>query len=538
MGKDGEQTFSVDLGARLDQRLIEGASEVEKLLVRRQIAPAFEKAKVLYQRFPDKGRVRVIYGLAASLTGHQAEADKMLEFIATLPAEETAAIYVYWADMLFENKNTDMAWDLCARAIDSGAANQEQLRRCADIAMATRDPERLIAVLDYWQEHFPEDNNINLFRAGLSLRIGRIDEAEALARRALQSAQSFGAAFGMLANMDSHLITKVDFEEAQDFRESGSGTDLDRAFIGFARGKILERDGEYDSAFAEYVEGNTALRLHLDKTGKTYSEASQAAFHKLVTKHTGLFPWDQTNGEKGSNSPRPIFIVGVPSSGTSLMEQILSVHEKVRACGERTTMDMVMQPLLRARKQGHWQDRIPEHERQKLREIYLAGIKDEIAGYEAFTDKMPTNFQAIGLISEIFPEAKILLMKRNPLDNCLSIYTRPFNIGFYSSTDLAWTGAFYRLSSSLMENWQERFEDKILEVSYEEITENLEDVCREVLDYCELPWDQNCLEFHESKHPVFTLSASEVRKPIFKSSVGRWRNFEKYLGPLKKALES
>ncbi len=537
MGSDGGQTISINLGSDLDQISVAGASEVEKLLTQRKLNQAYNEAEKLFKRFPHKCRVRIIYGLAALLTGRQSEADKMLEFIATLPVEEAPAIYLFWADMLFENGRTESAWGLCSKALLLETITPDHMRRCANIAMATRIPGRLSDVLDHWAKQFPDDENIALFHAGFLLRKGHLEDAVVMVRNAMEGERSFGAAFNMLADMDISLITNGDMKKAQEFRRSGSGTDLDRAFIGFALGKKLEREGDYDRAFEEYIRGNGALRAYFDKTGKIYLTESQAASHEMLKKLTGLFPWTQSKTRKGAKTPQPIFIVGMPSSGTSLMEQILSMHKNIRACGERTAMNEVMKPVLKARKEGRWQDGIPRGERVKLQEIYLSGIKDEIAGYDSFTDKMPGNFIFIGLISEIFPEAKILLMKRDPMDNCLSIYCRPFNLGFFYSTDLKSIGTSYRQSMALINHWKERFGEKILEVSYESLVDDQEGICRGVLEFCGLPWDKKCLEFHDSKHPVFTLSAAQVRRPLFKTSVGRWKKFEKHLGSLKDALD-
>jgi hypothetical protein len=217
-------------------------------------------------------------------------------------------------------------------------------------------------------------------------------------------------------------------------------------------------------------------------------------------------------------SRRLIFIVGMPRSGTSLVEQILASHSTVHAAGELTAMAVLC---------------LSGKDPRGVRDGYLKGIPDAAV----VTDKMPANFMWIGVILSAFPDAKIVHTSRDPMATCWSIYKTSFTgSGNRFAHDLQDIAKFYKLYRDLMAFWRERFPGKIHDLNYEELTVNQEPETRALLDYCELPWEDACLRFHENPRPVRTASSAQVRKPMYQGSSRDWKRYEKHLTPLKEAL--
>ena len=244
--------------------------------------------------------------------------------------------------------------------------------------------------------------------------------------------------------------------------------------------------------------------------------------------------------EYGSKSQRPVFVVGMPRSGTSLTEQILSSHQDVAGAGELTFMHTVADKLfysLGTLELFTDQVRaIAPAKAELLAQEYLDKISFFSADALRVTDKMPHNFMLVGLIALLFPNAHILFCRRDPLDNCFSIYSNWFNDSHSYARDLSVLGSYYKEHLRLMEHWKAVLPNQILEVQYETLVRDLEGTARRMVDFIGLPWDPACLSFHENERAVTTISKWQVRQPIYSTSIARWRAFESHLQPLKDAL--
>ena len=228
----------------------------------------------------------------------------------------------------------------------------------------------------------------------------------------------------------------------------------------------------------------------------------------------------------GCQSERPVFIVGMHRSGSSLVEQILASHPLVHGAGERRHMARIAATLGSETEP----DRL-----EALGETYVGALPDH--GATRVIDKTPGNFERLGLIRLILPKARIIHCHRDPLDSCLSCFKTLFQEGNGYSYDLAELGHYYRSYQRLMDHWREVLPGDVLDVAYEDVVEDLETMARRLVEFCGLPWDDACLEFHETDRPVQTASAAQVRKPIYKTAVGRWRRYESHLNALMKALD-
>lgn len=310
----------------------------------------------------------------------------------------------------------------------------------------------------------------------------------------------------------------------------GNPAPIQRQELEFALGDLYDDLGDHDTAFGHYRSANTLRPYRFDP------EALHAHIRAIVTQvdRTGL---DRLRSA-GPISERPVFIIGMPRSGTSLIEQILASHPEVHGGGELPFLgDLVNE--LQTRLQApypQFMTGLSAGQAGELSRNYLKHLDGISKSARLITDKLPHNFLYLGLIHAALPGAKIIHCTRNPMDTCLSIYFHNFNSNHPYATDLASLGHYYRAYAALMEHWRGLLGTQLLEVSYEDLIQNQEEATRKLLIHCNLEWNEACLRFHKTKRIVNTPSYDQVRKPIYRSSIGRWRNYEKHLIPLKEAL--
>jgi len=303
----------------------------------------------------------------------------------------------------------------------------------------------------------------------------------------------------------------------------------------FAIGKCYDDIGDYDKAFPHFAEACRLKReqIHYDVRE---TEGHHQAIHNFFDKAT-------VNRLRGVGNPSslPIFVLGMPRSGTTLVETILASHPEVYGAGELRDLHRIANNPIEGVDTENYpyslQYLTPE-ELTKMGTRYAAGLKERSPASTRITDKMPANFLFIGLIHLILPNARIIHIKRNAADVCLSGFSRHFAAKNQPhSYDLREMGHYYRCYARLMEHWQRVLpEDAYLDVQYEELVNDTEAQTRRLIDYCGLEWNEACLESHKTERSVKTASITQVRQPVYTSSVERWRHYEKFLGPLFEAL--
>ena len=301
-----------------------------------------------------------------------------------------------------------------------------------------------------------------------------------------------------------------------------------------ALAKECEDLGEPREAFQHLLAGKSAKRASLG-----YDSAEDTALFAAVQQH---FENHRLIGH-GSDSREPIFVIGLPRTGTTLVERILSSHSQVHSAGELQNLGLALK-----RASGSRTPRLLDAETlaglqnadaQAIGETYVASTRPGTGHSPRFVDKMPLNFLYAGFIAQALPKAKIVCLRRHPLDTCLSNFRQLFalNFSYYNySYDLLDTGRYYILFDRLMRFWQQRFPGAILEVQYEALVSDTQAQTRRLLDWCELPWEEACLHFERNGAPVSTASAVQVRQPIYRSSVSRWKQLETELQPLRELL--
>lgn len=382
----------------------------------------------------------------------------------------------------------------------------------------------------------PDSPGLHLACGHALKTIGRRAEAEESYRRACRVKPDFGDAWWSLANLKTYHFSDSELACMQ-AREADAGTSLyDRFHLCFALGRACEQRADYAQSFHWYDKGN-----RLKQTQTRYSADRFSAECDAQRTHCSTDLFQRRAGE-GCPSADPIFIVGLPRAGSTLLEQILSSHSMVDGTFELPNV-LALAHRLGGRRRIDQPSRYPavlaELDATDLRrygEKYLEETRVYRQGAPMFTDKMPNNFRHIGLIHLMLPNATIIDARRHPMACCFSAFKQLFAEGQEFTYGLEDVGRYYRDYVELMDHWDRVLPGRILRVQYEELVSDIEAQVRRVLAHCGLPWEENCLAFHRTERSVRTASSEQVRRPLYDSSLDEWRHFAPYLGPLRQAL--
>ncbi len=350
---------------------------------------------------------------------------------------------------------------------------------------------------------------------------GRFTAAEAAFREAL--AIEPRASYAWAALVWLRRMTPADSEWVKGAEEIAAGglSAVDEATLRYAIGKYYDDVGEYGHAFRSFKRANELLKPRAeayDREGRT----------RFVNDTVRVFtPEALARPQAGaSDSARPVFVVGMPRSGTSLVEQIIASHPEARGAGELTFWQIAAR--------AHAHEALDERLRRRLAEDYLKVLTGHSAAALRVVDKAPVNSDYLGLIHAVFPRARIIHMQRDPIDTCLSCYVQQFPPALNYTLELADLAHYCREHRRLMDHWRSVLPaDSFLEVPYEAITADQEGWSRRIIEFIGLPWDERCLAFEKTVRPVNTASVWQVRQKMYGTSVGRWRHYEKYIGPLR-----
>jgi tetratricopeptide (TPR) repeat protein len=501
-----------------------------------RIFRAEEIARAFLQRNPTHVEGMRLLADIGSRLGVQEDADFLLESAVEL-APENIQLRLDYIQVLRKRQKFAAALEQAQILMDRDPDNPVFQSHYAIESMQAGDYE---TALDYFERVLSvlQDDPATLVSRGHALKTyGRTDDAIASYRRAAEVAPGHGDAWYGLANLKTYRFSDAELTAME---AAAASPDLDHAsriHIAFALGKAREDRKDYDKAFEAYASGN-ALK---HQTVRYTTEQMQA---ELSAQKTHCTPdlFEKQSG-KGCPAPDPIFIVGLPRAGSTLIEQILASHPQVDGTLELPNI-LSLAHRLRGRSQITDRDRYPRilHDMSKedlsaLGEDYIENTRIHRQGAPFFTDKMPNNFRHIGLIHLILPNAKIIDARRNPMDCCWSGFKQLFAEGQEFTYSLEDIGHYYRAYVDLMEHWDSVLPPgRILRVQHEDVLDDLEGQVRRLLDYCGLPFDERCVNFHQTERAVRTASSEQVRRPINKAGLEQWRPYEAHLGPLKTAL--
>ena len=386
-------------------------------------------------------------------------------------------------------------------------------------------------------EKVPGNPTLHLAMGHALKTVGKVPEAIAAYREAYRVRPDFGDAYWSLANLKTYRFEEREIDQMRALEDRPTTHLVDRYHLCFALGKALEDRDLFAESFGYYERGN---RLKRDELGYDWRRITQEM--ELQRQHCSAELFDRFAGA-GCQAADPIFILGLPRAGSTLLEQILSSHSQVEGTLELPNILALAHRIEGPRRVGEdakYPGNLKDLSREQLAEFGEAFMRDtrihRKQGKPFFIDKMPNNFRHIALIQLILPNARIIDARRGAMGCCFSGFKQLFAEGQEFTYGLEEVGHYYRDYVGLMDHWDRVLPGKVLRVRYEEVVADLEGQVRRLLDFCELPFEPACLNFHETERAVRTPSSEQVRQPIFRSGVDQWEKFSEFLDPLRAVL--
>lgn len=464
------------------------------------------------------------------------DAEFLLETCLLMEPENTNAHFDY-VNLL--NKRQKFADALTqAEALREKAPDRPQFDLLyANQSLAVGEFDEALAIYRQQLARTPNNHTLHLSVGHALKTVGNQPDAIEAYRQAYRVRPDFGDAYWSLANLKTYQFEDTEIEQMRAIEGEASTGLADRYHLCFALGKALEDRGEYAESFDYYERGN---RLKRDEVGYDWRRITAEMDRQKL--HCGPELFDHFAGS-GCPAADPIFILGLPRAGSTLLEQILSSHSQVEGTLELPNILALSHRIDGRRRVGeepNYPSNLIDLDADQFTEFGEAFIKDtkihRKEGTPFFIDKMPNNFRHIGLIHLILPNAKIIDARRGAMGCCFSGFKQLFAEGQEFTYGLEEVGHYYSDYVKLMDHWDQVLPGKILRVNYEDVVADLETQVRRLLNFCELPFEETCLNFHATERAVRTASSEQVRQPIYQSGVDQWTNFSPWLDPLREVL--
>jgi tetratricopeptide (TPR) repeat protein len=468
------------------------------------------------------------------------EAETLLETVLRLAPDYHAARADY-ALALYRRQKCAKSRAEMEKLLRLDPGNREYLKQYAASCVGLGDCEPVIPLYGRLLADLPEGAqdaaDLHLWSAHALKTLGRQQESIENYRAALADRPAFGEAWWSLANLKTYRFSTDEITRMRTAEGAPAIAVADRYHLCFALGKALEDRREYAQSWHFYERGNALKRAEIHYLPQL-AEINTRWSMQVCSRE-----FFEARRNWGDPAPDPIFILGLPRSGSTLIEQILASHSQVEGTRELADIQRIVTEL-RGRTEDFQNPRYPavlaDLQSAEFRRLGGRFMKDtrayRLRGKPFFIDKMPNNFRYIGLIKLMLPNAKILDVRREPMACCLGNFKQLFSGGQEFSYDIDDLARYYRTYLELMAHWNSALPGWILKVQYEDVIDDLEGSVRRILDFCGLPFEPACLEFHRATRSVHTASSEQVRQPIFRESLDQWRNFEPWLGSLKHAL--
>jgi tetratricopeptide (TPR) repeat protein len=468
------------------------------------------------------------------------DAEFLLESVLVFSEDYHAARYDY-AQVLCRRHKFQSALEETRKLLRVDPGNRAFRIVEANAHVGLGDHERALQVFRELLSDASQKEDLHLSIAHALKTMGRQTDAVESYRAAAAARPSYGDAYWSLANLKTYRFTETEMEQMRVYVADPATPLVDRYHLSFALGKALEDRADYAESFRYYDQGNqlkhSEIRYKPELTERNTRLQKAVCSREFFASRAGV----------GCPDPDPIFIVGLPRAGSTLLEQILASHSQVEGTMELSDIPRLASHLMGRETTGS-ESRYPqiltELSPEQLRghgEKYIADTRVFRTGKAGasppfFIDKMPNNFRHVGLIHLILPNARIIDARREPLACCFSNFKQLFANGQEFTYSLGDIGRYYRTYVELMQHWDEALPGKVLRMQHEDVVEDLEGSVRRLLEFCGLGFEPACLEFWKTQRNVRTASSEQVRRPIFKEGLDQWRHFEPWLGPLKEAL--
>ena len=524
---------AIELSKQLDpsRALIEQAAQLERSGDR---AAAEKIYREILKHDPDNVEaLRLLAGIAAGRRFY-GDAEDLLKRVIELAPQYTRAL----ADLISVQLERDKVGDAVKNAERLVRLDDKQAEVQLLLASAYASVDRFDEAIEAYQNglKLAPGHSAALMGIGNMLKtIGRVDEAIEAYRHCIEQHPQYAEAYWSLANLKTFRFDAREISAMKELLQNDGLPADARVQLHNALGLEAESAGNYEQAFDYFATGND-----LRRQSESYDPVETEDLHdRTIDLFNATF--FERHSEAGDTETSPVFIVGLPRSGSTLIEQILASHSKVEGTHELSVLGRLAQSTL---KRGDMLVKFPDilerfetGEFGEIGERYIERTRVYRAGKALFIDKNPNNFLYIGLLKLILPNAKIIDARRHPLDSCFGSYKQLFARGQPFSYDMVELGEYYLQYARLMRHWHDVLPGFVLEVRYEDVIEDLEREVRRLLEFCELPFEDGCLRFYESGRAVKTASSEQVRQPIYASSVNLWRNYEQHLDELIEVLE-
>lgn len=432
----------------------------------------------------------------------------------------------YLAAAYFETGRYGAAQSLYKETLAGESRTADALQYYVELSMHASKFDEADEALDAAEALQADNPATHAARVLLRIYQGRLDDAEESCRKCLELNPAYTEVYPYLSVLRKGKLTD---DEAQILRETveNEGAELDgRAKASFVLAHHLDATDDAPNAFLEYTRANRLSEERNKRDGFEFDAAGADNWITHIIKTFGGAPAERS--ERG-DGPTPIFLVGLPRCGSTLVESVLSAHSKVAAGGERPQLPPIFNEWVR----GNGGDgALSEKDKAAYREAYLAEAPD---GAAFFTDKNLLNVEAVGLIAQLFPEAPIINVRRSPMECGLGIYRQDFLKFWTYTTSLKNIGVRYGHYAQLVRHWEGAYDDRFLTLQYEQFTDDFESEARRLIDFCKLDWEDACLDFQNAERVAATISATQVREPVVRRS-SRAERYDKFLGPLRDAL--
>ncbi len=463
------------------------------------------------------------------------DAEFLLESCVEFYPNNTVVRFDY-ADVLYKRQKFAESLEQAEKLHNEDPTNLAFSMIMANCHVGAGNIEAALSIYNKVLQQTPDNPNVLLMLAHALKAVDKVDEAIAAYQKAYKSKPDFGDAFWSLANLKTYRFSDAEINIMQHRQTDEKTALVDRFHFCFALGKAFEDKKDYAVSMEYYQLGNSLKKQQSRYKSEHIDEEFQT---QTDTCTSSLFALKKGSGNTAAD---PIFIVGLPRAGSTLLEQILSSHSQVDGTMELPNIASIVNKL-NGRQRVDEEHRYPGnlHELSpellaKIGEEYINSTQIYRQNAPYFIDKMPNNFRHIGLIHLILPNAKIIDARRHPMACCFSGFKQLFAEGQEFTYGQEEIGRYYKGYTKLMAHWEEVLPGRVLRVQYEDVVDDLDTQVKRILHYCGLPFEDACLEFHKTVRAVKTPSSEQVRQPIYKSGLEQWKNFEPYLGALKKAL--
>ena len=467
--------------------------------------------------------------------GQLENAQNLLERCLELAPDFHLARHAY-AGLLMRRNDLERSLGEIDRLLASEPKNPAYLIVKGSVLARKGDHLPALQIYEKLLKHYPRHATAQMYYGHTLKTVGRMDDAVRAYRTAIDLSPSIGEAYWSLANLKTFRFTDDDITNMRRQFQPEAGDPDEQGHLAFALGKAFEDREEFDQSFEFYEQGNSIRgRRHRHNVKTNILDSAR----QIKSLDTDFFA---ARGGFGCDAPDPIFVVGLPRSGSTLVEQILASHSQVEGTSELPDIIAISRKLgatTRKNPAGRYPEILTELTPQQFRELgesYISTTRIQRRGSPYFIDKMPNNFRHIGLIHLILPNAKIVDARRHPMGACFSGFKQLFASGQTFTYDLAGIGYYYRDYVKIMDHWDEVLPGRVLRIEYEDMVTDTETQIRRLLDYCGLEFEEQCLRFYETDRAVRTPSSEQVRQPVYTHGLEQWRNYEAHLGPLKEAL--